>query len=257
MSPTTPTHDEIFADLPLYALGALDPDEADAIASHIATCPRCERELASLDQTVSVLGAAVPEHEPPDDLRARVLSSLAPTAVAAPEPIRPPANVRRLPTWVRVGFAVAAALILMLAGATALTYRELSDTRSTLQAQQDQQIAERELLAHPARTVAMVAAGAAQSYGTLYVGETEHQAVMVIDDLPPTPAGQVYQIWLVRGDGRESAGVFTVDQSGSARMLITAPQPLTSYQALGITAEPGPDGSPEPTSPRLIGCPLV
>jgi anti-sigma-K factor RskA len=257
MTPATRTHDEIFADLPLYVLGALDPDEADAIASHIAICPSCERELAGLEQTVSVLGAGVPQREPPDDLRERVLTSLTPIAAAAPEPMRHPANVRRVSTWARVGFAVAASLILMLAGATALIYRELSDTRSTLQAQQDQQIAERELLAHPARTVAMVAAGAAQSYGTLYVGETEHQALMVIDDLPPTPAGQVYQIWLVRSDGRESAGVFTVDQGGSARMMITAPQPLTSYQALGITAEPGPDGSPEPTSPRLIGCPLV
>ena len=75
-------------------------------------------------------------------------------------------------------------------------------------------------------------------------------------DLPETPANQMYQIWLVNNSTRVTAGLFKVDTSGSAMVMIAAPDPLTSYQSLGITAEPGPTGSREPTGERIIGCAL-
>ncbi len=66
----------------------------------------------------------------------------------------------------------------------------------------------------------------------------------------------MYQIWLVNGSTRVTAGLFKVDSSGSATVMIAAPDALTSYQTLGITTEPGPTGSDTPTGERVIGCSL-
>jgi anti-sigma-K factor RskA len=253
------THEEAALELPALVIGALDDDEAEAVATHVAGCDLCREEQILLEQTLGLMGTAVPPIEPPPDLRARLLGRLDMPADPTPilddiEPARPPVSLlHRLTSF---GLAAAAVLLIGLLVWAMLLRHDLNQTQQNLNLAAQQHEDDTELLANASRAITMVADGSPNSYGTLYIGAQTNHALMVVEDLPPTPADQMYQVWLVSGSDRISAGLFTVNESGSATVLISAPDTLTSYQSLGITAEPAPDGSPSPTGERVIGCSL-
>jgi hypothetical protein len=89
--------------------------------------------------------------------------------------------------------------------------------------------------------------------GLLLLKPDDPHAVLIVQDLQPLPRDRAYQLWLRWGDRqRDNGGVFRVDEQGFGLVYITAPQPFTTYQRVGITEEPA-GGSPGPTSPRVIG----
>jgi hypothetical protein len=55
--------------------------------------------------------------------------------------------------------------------------------------------------------------------------------------LPPCKSEQYYELWLVEGDERVSAGSFTVGQSGRVDVTLNAPNFAASYPSVGVTAE--------------------
>jgi hypothetical protein len=55
--------------------------------------------------------------------------------------------------------------------------------------------------------------------------------------LPPCKSEQYYELWLVEGDERVSAGSFTVGQSGRVDVTLSAPNFAASYPSVGVTAE--------------------
>ena len=59
----------------LYALGALEGEEARDFEQHVASgCAACAAELRELEGVVAALGQAAPEAEPPEGVRARLLA---------------------------------------------------------------------------------------------------------------------------------------------------------------------------------------
>jgi Anti-sigma-K factor rskA, C-terminal len=62
----------------------------------------------------------------------------------------------------------------------------------------------------------------------------------------------VYQVWMRDNTGRVNGGTFRADGEGRAIAVIQAPQPLSSYNDIGITVEPVM-GSDWPTTPRIVG----
>jgi anti-sigma factor ChrR (cupin superfamily) len=67
--------EELEGQAALYALGALDAEEARAFESHLAEgCAACEAELREFEAVVSDLAFAAPEASPPADARARLLA---------------------------------------------------------------------------------------------------------------------------------------------------------------------------------------
>jgi len=62
----------------LYALGALDGDEAREFEEHLAAgCAACAAELREFEAVAGDLGLAAPEAEPPAGVRARLLALVA------------------------------------------------------------------------------------------------------------------------------------------------------------------------------------
>ena len=71
--------------------------------------------------------------------------------------------------------------------------------------------------------------------------------MLVTKDMPPPPDGKVYELWLDhQGVGMVPAGLMKAGQSE----LQLEGDPATALGA-GITVEPGPDGSEEPTLPPV------
>jgi anti-sigma factor RsiW len=64
-------------DIPAFALGALDPEEALQISAHVAHCPACHAEVATYHALVGLLCYASPLQEPPVHLRERILTHIA------------------------------------------------------------------------------------------------------------------------------------------------------------------------------------
>ena len=66
--------EEARGDAALYALGALDPEEAREFEEHAEGCEECARELRCFESVAAALAVAPGEAEPPEGARSRLLA---------------------------------------------------------------------------------------------------------------------------------------------------------------------------------------
>lgn len=86
--------------------------------------------------------------------------------------------------------------------------------------------------------------------GTLTLAPETETAVFVANNLEQLDESQVYQLWLIRGETPISAGTFSVDESGTARLPVVGVTP-GSFDAVGVSVEPQ-GGSEQPTQDQII-----
>jgi len=86
--------------------------------------------------------------------------------------------------------------------------------------------------------------------GTAFVDPRTHRAVFHAYGLPPTPPGKTYQLWWIAEDKPVSAGIFDVDESGSASLEITG-EPPEALDLWAVTLEPA-GGVPQPTGAMVL-----
>jgi hypothetical protein len=70
--------------------------------------------------------------------------------------------------------------------------------------------------------------------------------VFTATNLPPLPAGRVYQVWVVTADARLSAGLIAPDAAGRSTGVFATPSDIPSPVAVAVTLEPA-GGVPQPT----------
>jgi anti-sigma-K factor RskA len=247
--------------LPDYLLRASEPAALSTVTEHLSTCERCSAQLASYETVLGQVGQVVQQHEPPAELWSRLL------AAALEEPVLPTTasesgRRRRQPTWrPRWAFLLTAANVVLCLSVGWWTWqvqREAALVHQRWQDVQHQLALQRQaftlITAPEARPVPLRSDKAdSRARGLLLLKPDDPHAVLIVQDLPPLPQDRAYQLWLVWGDRqRDNGGVFRVDEQGFGLVYITAPQPFTTYQRVGITEEPA-GGSPGPTSPRVIG----
>ena len=232
-----------------YALDALAPSERASFEEHLAACPACRAEVDELTDVAAALGAATPE-VPPPALRASVLeaidlvrplppltgtgSDVSATTDAGPSAEGPSAPVVEPLRWrSRRILAVAAALVLLAAGALVVTRWQAGSTATTAASVLDAPDAQRF-----SRQLDGFSA-------TVVVSADLDRAVIVSDDMPPAPDGTSYQLWFDRpGQGMTDAGLMPPTE-GAQEVLLTGD--VGDATAVGVTVEPA-GGSPEPTS---------
>ena len=249
--------------LPDYLLRALEPEALSAVTEHLSTCERCRAQLAAYEAVVDQLGQMVPQHDPPAELRSRLLAAAreGPGLTAtAPEPGRRRRPTRR-PRWALLLTAANVVLCLSVGWWTWQVQREAALVRQRWQEVQRQLALQRQaftlITASEARPVPLRSDKAeSRARGLLLLKPNDPHAVLIVQDLPPLQRDRAYQLWLGWGDRqRDNGGVFGVDAQGFGLLRITAPRPFAAYQRVGITEEPA-GGSPGPTSPRVIGATL-
>jgi len=122
---------EVFEEtIPLYAAGALERDERQALEAHLLTgCASCHAALKEVRAVAALLPYGLPPASPPPGLRAKILAKLAPPpqpAAPAGAPRKEPATrlepgewmrhvIPPAPTW-RTHPAVAPLLLVLLIG---------------------------------------------------------------------------------------------------------------------------------------------
>jgi len=214
--------DELIHELcPGYALDALGPEDERAFEDHLATCPRCREELAAFADAAAALGRAAPPHEPPPELRGRILG-----AARAERVNVVPFRQRRLVPALAAIAAVAACTAIGL-GVWAATLQGQGGTRSAA------------LQAIPLR-------GAS---GTL-LRARDGSATLVVSGLRRAPGGKTYEAWVITSGRAAPAGLF----SGSApTVVLRLRRHVPRGAVVGVTVERAggarrPTGSPIFTS---------
>jgi hypothetical protein len=89
------------------------------------------------------------------------------------------------------------------------------------------------------------------SWAWMFWDHTTNKWTLVARDLPVLAAGRTYQLWLVTGKAKISAGTFSPRPDGAAEVQATyalAPDALT---AIAVTDEPA-GGVPQPTGALVI-----
>ena len=248
--------------LAALSLDALEDAERQAVERHLAGCLKCALELRRLQETTVRLASALPQQEPPPELKRRLLG-------AAGSNVR--AGGRRW-SWPRPALprpqpaAIVAALSLVVALSATIwaagLQRQLNEQRETV-------VALRERSNRYDRVVAVLQATdlqikpmqgtdlAPNALGRVYVDPQTGAGMMMVRYLPPLSPGRAYQLWWIRPDGkRESGGPLPwTGPTGNGYTLIQCPTPCSGFQANGITEEPRA-GSPARPGQRLLGSTL-
>lgn len=118
-----------------------------------------------------------------------------------------------------------------------------------LQLQQSQgQLA---FFANPTQIVSLTGTVKAPTAGGVFYQHNE-RAILVLHGLPPLPADQTYQLWLIPAQGAPApAGLLriaTVDPNGQQ---VNLPDSALPYQAIGVSIEPS-GGSETPTAGNIV-----
>lgn len=230
------TH-EIHALSGAYAVDALDPDERTRFEEHLASCPTCQAEVASLQEATALLGS-VEETPLPAGLRDRVLADI--------KTVRPLPPVggnltdlverrRRRPRWSGL-VSIAAAAALVVGGVVVW-----EQTRDDAGQEQAASPIDAILRARDVKHVSVDLPGGASA--TVFSSLAHNRAVLVTEDMPAAPAGRVYQVWLQKGDRMVPAGLMS--EGGHQEVLLEGK--VAGASGAGITVEPE-GGSEEPTT---------
>ena len=253
-------HDEMVVLAPAYVLGALEPDERRAFESHLAECDRCVSEVRSLSRVRSGLAQTVPQVTPRAALRDRVLMAVGARDARASDP-----HVRRrwvMGNWLAyaacVALATAAGLYAMNLRARVESLEARLEVAQMRLAEADRAIVESHQVAFEMQSAMAVFAAADLMRVDLRGAPAAPQAVgralwsrqsgmvFAANNLPPLPAGKIYQVWLVAGGPPVSAGLIAPDESGSGVRIFRTPVDVTGPVTVAVTIEPE-GGVPAPT----------
>jgi len=168
-------------DAAAYVLGALEPEEADALERHIATCSECAGEVETLRGTLDAFAASAPALTPPRRLRGRVLRAVRREAGTT--------HGRRLGWTPRLALAGAAAAIALAAVIVASSGNGSRLVRASI--------------------------------GAASVRISGQRAELIVAHLPRASAGRTYEIWLQRGSAApERSTLFNVDSRGGSEVAV-------------------------------------
>ncbi|RJQ81095.1 anti-sigma factor [Amycolatopsis panacis] len=230
-----------------YALDALDEVERAQFRRHLAQCESCAQEVRELSATAARLGAAM-DDAPPPELKQQVLAEMRTTRQlppqSRPEPGERQRNPRRRPMIITAAAAVVGLAAAGVFGGIALHTQDRLDTaQSQLSQARDRYRPVAELLAAPdLRTEHVGMPGGAG--GTVLASRLLDRMVFQEAQLPPAPAGKVYQAWLMGPTlAPRPAGLLPGGPSGS---LVVA-DGLSGAQQFALSVEPAggsPTGAP-------------
>jgi len=240
------------------ALHDLSRGERALLRVHEVTCRACAGLHRDLDETAALLSLAPRQRPAPDALRAAVMRSIT-SGAAVGDPVAGELaalrrETRRLRAWSVAGLAAAAVLAIAVAGLGVRTV-SLSDqlgaseasarSMATRLAEQEGAMAVALSPDHVTAPLGAMAAAPGALASVVYEpGSTE--AYLVAQQMPPTPSGHVYQLWVADGAGVHPLATFTYD--GSGVLVAGFGTDLAGKKAAMVTLEPagGATGAPGP-----------
>lgn len=225
-----PGPDSCGADVAAYALGALEPAEAEAFERHLASCAVCPVELSAFQQVVEDIATSAPPYPAPRGLKRRVMDAVEADRELVTElesagrrPARAPRGRWRpsLPASL-LGAGAAFAVAAVVVGILLLPGRPAN------------------------RTIAARVAGSGEVSLKISGGHAE----LVLHHVAAPPRGDIYEVWLQHGSKiSPTTALFSVNRQGDGS--VDVPGSLYGVSHVMVTAEP-PGGTLKPTHPPVI-----
>jgi len=257
-----------------YVLDALDAAERRAFEAHLHECDGCTAEVRALRAVSGALPYAVPQVDPPSQLRERVLaaaaearkpSSVVPFASHRSEPSRAqPVKARSVvwAGWLAAAAGIAVAVALGMYAAQLRT--RLDDTLVRLaEAVNSLQQAEQRLQAATSETTSVRASLALLTAPDLSDLRLAGQApapnararaflsrsrglLFAASNLPAIPNDRTYQVWFLTPGAPVSAGLLRPDPQGNATVAFDVAASVPTPTGMAVSIEPA-GGVPAPT----------
>jgi len=258
------------ADLTLYAMGALPPDEMKPVQEHLESCARCTEEVRQNTLALAAYAQTTPEVALPAGARDRFLARLAETARTASPQARPKAITpppAKASFW-KSTFAGSWSPLLAGALAVALLVVGFDDLRKRAEigplmhqarrgaidsAQLDELI---ELLTSPQERRVALHPGPVNTpppEGRVVYAARTGKLLMTASNLHPLPDGKTYELWILQPGGKPPlpAGTFEPDSSGDATLILASEPAGLAVAGFGVTIE-NAGGAQTPTLPILL-----
>ena len=212
--------DEIHGLIAAHALDALGAAEEGEYEAHVARCPTCRSELASLRDAASSLAYAVEASAPSPRLRARILDQ----ARSERQNVVP--LLARFAFRAPAAAAAVAATVAVALGIWAASLASKLDDERAARANQERALA---ALAQPgAETIPLEGAN-----GTLVVAPSG-RAALVVAGLESAPEDKTYQAWVIEAGRPKPAGIF---QAGEDRTIVALARPVPDNAVVAVTLE--------------------
>jgi len=253
-------HDALREQAAAYALGGLSEAERSAFEAHLNGCAECKAEVGAFLPVSGALAQAVELHDPPAALRGRILGAArrAPAAPRRFSALAPwLATAAMLVVTVGMGTYIAQlrqrvsnlevqlrdALIRVDDGErrVAVALRAAADAQAPLAILTAPDVQRIDLAGQPVAPRASARVFWSRSRGLVLTGA----------NLPPLPAGRIYQLWFVTPQAPVSAGLLKPDEAGRLTTVLNTPADMPVPAALAVTIEPE-GGSPGPTGDKYL-----
>ncbi len=222
------THEEHQENVGAYLLGALEPGEQSAFEGHLVSCHECRAEVDQLRIAADALPRSVEPFHAPASLKRSLMEVVR-------EEARESAPGRRS-VLERLGIAqifspgmrpqlagFAATLLLVVGLGLGVAISQLSSSGGSG--------------ADTTRVVSAVVdrSRVQNASATLTVSSGNHGAQLRVAGLPAPKAGEVYEIWLKRGEQLQPGPLFNVDSQGNGAGAI--PDDLEGVSTVLVTRE--------------------
>jgi len=243
-------------DLDLYALGALDGEEKQALDAHLRDCPQCQQQLAAARQRTALIGLAAPPMAPRPQVKSALMDKVraekrAPITQATPSKT----GKKRWGLRFSFGFGLATAVLAFATYEFAKQDLDRGKQLRQLQAQLSQDAAALQAMgqitgAPDSAQITLLQ----QPNGPPGQGHVLYNARMGLGvysgQIAPAPSGKSYQLWLVPSSGAPvDAGVVDANQENGA--VVVRLTPGLAPKAFAVTLEPL-GGRPQHTGPKVL-----
>jgi anti-sigma-K factor RskA len=265
-------HDEMKGDAGAYVLGSLDPHERAVFEAHLSTCDECAAEVRAFRGVATALARGVSQPAPGLDVRTRVLAGI---GIGARSPARP---MPRVASDMRQWLPLAALIVLTIGMGVYAGWLQVRVTvleerleQALLQAaaaetavadarrvNTELQSAMGVLAAPDLVRIDLAGQGPAPQATARALWSRARGMVFTATNLPPLPAGQVYQVWVVpAAQPPISAGLLMPDPAGAGQTYFNTPVDIPPPAAVAVSIEPA-GGVPAPTGDiYLVGKPAA
>jgi anti-sigma-K factor RskA len=242
----------------LYALGALDGEEKQALEAHVRACDACAQQVEAARQRVALLSLTAPPAAPRPEVKESLMRR-----VRADKAVHQPLAVQsRRFAWLTPALSFATIALAILSGYLYVRNQTASqriqdlEARLTIAETQSREIAKSsadtdDILGAPGTIRVALAQQPGTSAGRAAVIYNARMGMVVCaGQLAAAPADKSYQLWIVPASGAPmSLGVMS--SMDPAKLMTAHIPPGMEAKAFAITVEPK-GGMPSPTGPKVL-----
>jgi anti-sigma-K factor RskA len=217
-----------------YVLGDLSPEEAEQIRHFIGNNPEITEEIQVLQEILALLPYDLPETEPSDNLRSKIV------AAASDANATTTVKSRRSLPWQKIA-AVTATLCAILFATNNYYLRE------ELRLAKEDKTKIMTALSKPDTRITELAGtpDATEATAKIIYNPDRTDAILVVNNLSETKQEQVYRLWAIVGQDKIACADFRTDANGNSINEISFPRNIcaATNSTMAVTREsfPAPD----------------